>query len=81
MLARTASRARSLRKEPTSAERALWQALRGSGLDGLRFRRQHAINRYVADFACIALKLVIEVDGHVHGDNAGAARHHADRSH
>jgi very-short-patch-repair endonuclease len=74
MLAKSASRVRSLRKEPTSAERALWQALRGSALDGLRFRRQHPIDRYVADFACVSLKLVIEVDGGVHGDDEQVLR-------
>jgi very-short-patch-repair endonuclease len=74
MLARTASRARSLRKNPTAAEQALWRSLRGSALDGLRFRRQHPIDRYVADFACISLKLAIEVDGGVHEVDGRALR-------
>ena len=72
MLARSALRARSLRKDTTPAERELWQALRNGALDGLRFRRQHPIDRYVADFACVSLKLVVEVDGGVHQDDAQA---------
>ncbi len=44
----------------------LWQRLRGSPA-GLRFRKQHPIDPYVADFYCSASRLVIEVDGEVHG--------------
>ena len=61
-------RARELRKRQTHAEATLWQYLRASRLDGLRFRRQHPIDRYFADFACISLKLVIELDGSVHDE-------------
>jgi very-short-patch-repair endonuclease len=68
MLAKTTPLARRLRQNPTKAEQALWRALRGDALDGLRFRRQHPIDRYVADFACVALKLAVEVDGPVHED-------------
>lgn len=60
------ARARDLRKRQTYAEATLWQYLRASRLDGLRFRRQHPIDRYFADFACKALKLVIELDGGAH---------------
>ena len=63
------ARARDLRKRQTHAEALLWQALRASRLDGLRFRRQHPIDRYFADFACISLKLVIELDGGVHDND------------
>jgi very-short-patch-repair endonuclease len=66
MLAKSARRARRLRREPTRAEVALWRALRERAVAGLKFRRQHPIDRYTADFACIQLKLVIEVDGGVH---------------
>jgi very-short-patch-repair endonuclease len=69
MLAKSAELARRLRQEPTTAEQALWRAIRGRALEGLRFRRQHPIDRYVADFACLSLKLAIEVDGGVHGDD------------
>jgi very-short-patch-repair endonuclease len=69
MLAKSAQLARRLRREPTAAERALWRAIRGQALASLRFRRQHPIDRYVADFACLALKLAIEVDGGAHRDD------------
>ncbi|MCW2244120.1 endonuclease domain-containing protein [Azospirillum canadense] len=63
-------RARNLRNEPTDAEEALWRYLRGEQLGGHRFRRQHPIPPYIADFACIEAKLVIEVDGGQHADSA-----------
>jgi very-short-patch-repair endonuclease len=63
------ARARDLRKRQTRAEAILWQHLRASRLDGLRFRRQHPIDRYFADFACVSLKLVIELDGKVHDED------------
>lgn len=63
-------RVSDLRQRQTYAEKKFWQAVRGSRLDGLRFRRQHPIDRYFADFACESLKLVIELDGKVHdGDD------------
>jgi very-short-patch-repair endonuclease len=69
MLAKSTALARRLRREPTLAERTLWRALRRGALDGLHMRRQHPIDGYVADFACVALKLAIEVDGGVHTDD------------
>ena len=59
-------RARVLRNEPTDCERKLWQFLRMRQLSGFRFRRQVPIGRYIADFACIEAKLVVEVDGGQH---------------
>jgi very-short-patch-repair endonuclease len=50
----------------TPAERVLWQAIRGGKLGGFRFRRQHAVETYIADFYCREAGLVIEVDGSVH---------------
>ena len=50
----------------TNVERLLWQALRGKQLNGYRFRRQHPIGKYIADFACIAQRIVIELDGGQH---------------
>ncbi|MDP1528387.1 MAG: DUF559 domain-containing protein [Rhodoferax sp.] len=61
-------RARDLRQRQTRAEATLWQYLRASRLDGIRFRRQHPIDRYFADFACESLKLVIELDGRIHDE-------------
>jgi very-short-patch-repair endonuclease len=58
--------ARELRRELTPAEHALWAALRGRRLGGLRFRCQHPVGPFVLDFCCPAAKLVIEVDGAVH---------------
>ena len=60
------SRARSLRRGLTDVERILWRALRDKQLGGHRFRRQHPIGRYIADFVCIEQKLVIELDGSQH---------------
>ena len=57
--------ARKNRKEMTASESALWDALRHE-LQGYRFRRQHAIGDYIADFVCLEAKLVIEVDGGYH---------------
>lgn len=59
-------RARGLRKTSGLAERRIWILLRDGRCDGLKFRRQHPIGRYYADFACESLRLVIELDGGVH---------------
>ena len=59
-------RARELRKEQTSAEKILWEILRNSNFLNLKFRRQHNIGRYIADFYCHDKLLVIELDGSVH---------------
>jgi very-short-patch-repair endonuclease len=64
----TTSRARSLRSGMTDVERLLWQAIRGKQVNANRFRRQHPIGPYIADFACIEQKLVIELDGGQHQD-------------
>jgi very-short-patch-repair endonuclease len=58
--------ARGLRQRETHAEKLLWKALRGGRSDGLKFRRQHPVGRYFADFACEPLRLAIELDGGVH---------------
>jgi methionine--tRNA ligase beta chain len=54
------------RSKPTDAEIALWEMLRGKQLDGYKFRRQHIIGNYIADFVCLSVKLIIEVDGLIH---------------
>ena len=59
-------RARELRQEATPAEQVLWNALRAGRLDGLKFRRQHPVGRFVLDLYCAAHRLCIEVDGAVH---------------
>ena len=53
----------------TDAERRLWSRLRAHRLDGYKFRRQYPIGQYIADFACRAEHLVIEVDGGGHGED------------
>ena len=62
----TLQSARRMRREPTKAEAALWRALRGRRLAGLKFRRQHPVGRFILDFYCAEHKLVVEVDGKVH---------------
>ncbi len=58
-------RARELRRKPTPAEALLWSRLRRRQL-GVRFRRQHAIDRFIVDFYCAEARLIVEVDGDVH---------------
>ncbi len=58
--------ARKLRKEPTPAESKLWAYLRGNKLNGVNFRRQHAIGNYIPDFCSPKAKLIIELDGSQH---------------
>lgn len=58
--------ARHLRKTMTAAEQALWRNLRDRQLEGHRFRRQVPIGRYIVDFACLDMGLVVEVDGGQH---------------
>ena len=62
----TVEYARMLRKQMTYAESLLWQRLRKKSLDGFRFRRQHPIGPYIADFFCNEAALVVEVDGGIH---------------
>lgn len=58
--------ARQLRKNATDAEKLLWSLLRNRQLEGLKFRRQHPIGEYIADFCSVENKLVIELDGGHH---------------
>ncbi len=61
--------AEELRQQMTPAEKKLWKHLKGKQLAGLKFRRQHAMGAYIADFYCHSKKLVIEVDGKYHEDD------------
>jgi very-short-patch-repair endonuclease len=63
-------RARELRQFATGAERVLWLHLRNRQLEGCKFRRQAPIGRFIADFACLERKLVIELDGGQHAEQA-----------
>ena len=58
--------AQNNRKSMTPSEERLWNALRHSAC-GYKFRRQHAIDDFIADFACLEKQLVVEVDGAYHG--------------
>ena len=58
--------AKDLRKSMTDAERALWQRLKARQLDGLKFRRQEQIGRFIADFVCFERGIIIEADGGQH---------------
>ena len=64
--AATQEYAKELRNRTTEAEQKLWSLLRNRQLKGKKFRRQHAIANYVADFYCNESKLVIELDGNFH---------------
>lgn len=59
--------AKELRNNPTQAEQILWEYLKNKQL-GAKFRRQHPISNYIADFYCHKLRLVIEIDGDYHAD-------------
>ncbi len=62
-------RARNLRKTMSDGERKLWRALRAKQIEGLRFRRQHPIGRYIVDFVCLERRLIVEVDGGHHTED------------
>lgn len=62
-----ANKRKALKDNPTAAENILWQELRNQQL-GVKFRRQHVIGRFIADFVCIPKKLIIEVDGEIHNE-------------
>jgi very-short-patch-repair endonuclease len=66
--------ARDLRRKQTDAEHRLWHQLRARRFMGLRFRRQHPIGPYYADFACLELRLVVELDGGQHNSESGHRR-------
>ncbi len=59
-------RSRSLRRDMTKTERALWDALRNRTLENWKFVRQHPIGPYFADFVCRRAKLIVELDGEGH---------------
>lgn len=69
--AKLQDRARELRNQSTDAERHLWQHLRGKQIAGYRFRRQVPIAGFIADFACLEAKVIVELDGGQHAHNVG----------
>jgi len=64
--AQTVVKARRLRSPLTGSEQVLWEALRDSRLQGIKFRRQHPFGPYVLDFFCVKAQLAVELDGGVH---------------
>jgi very-short-patch-repair endonuclease len=59
-------KAKELRKNMTYAEKLLWNKLKNKQICNLRFRRQHPITNFIADFYCHTARLVIEIDGEIH---------------
>ena len=62
------ARAKQLRKSQTNAEAILWSQLRGRQTAGRKFRRQVPLLGYIADFACLEAKLIVELDGGQHAE-------------
>ena len=56
-----------MRRESAPAEKILWTCLRDRQLNGFKFRRQHVVGAYVADFYCHECQLIVELDGDSHG--------------
>ncbi|MBI3701361.1 MAG: endonuclease domain-containing protein [Afipia sp.] len=69
----TRGNARRLRRDSTDAERLMWKELRAHRLDGASFRRQTPIGPYIVDFVCHAARLIVEIDGGQHFEDAGLA--------
>ena len=73
MTGRLIGYAKELRIRSTDAERLLWRHLRAKRMDGLKFRRQHPMGKYIVDFVCLEEKIVIELDGGQHTEPAAEA--------
>ena len=71
-------RAEAMRKNPTEAEKVLWEALRAKGL-GVKFRQQHIIEDFIVDFYCNEYKVTVEVDGGYHNEE-GQMKSDAERT-
>ena len=69
------SKSRELRRDCSNAEKICWDLIRDRRISGVKFRRQHPIGRYFADFACVSKKLVIEIDGEHHAFQVEADAH------
>jgi len=66
--------ARTLRRNANGAERRLWQGLRREQVAGFRFRRQVILDGFIADFACLDARILVEVDGATHSTDEQIAR-------
>jgi very-short-patch-repair endonuclease len=67
-------RRRELRHKLTSAEAVLWLSLKDGKLEGRKFRRQHSIGPFIADFFCPECRVIVELDGAGHMSEEGAER-------
>jgi very-short-patch-repair endonuclease len=65
--------ARALRRNATEAEQSIWRLLRDRRLAGIKFRRQAPVGPFIADFAAIEHRLIVELDGGQHADSASDA--------
>jgi very-short-patch-repair endonuclease len=61
--------AKGLRTNQTDAEWRLWACVRGGRLDGLKFKRQVPLDRYILDFVCLEARLIVELDGEQHAES------------
>lgn len=69
ILKQSVLRAKKLRGNATLPEQKLWLFLRKSQLNGLKFRRQQPIGKYIVDFLCCSKKIIIELDGGQHNEH------------
>jgi len=75
----SSERARDLRRLATEAGRKLWRLLRNRQIDGIKFRRQRPIGRYIVDFVALERNLIVELDGGQHATSTGADRARTER--
>ena len=73
-IGKTNPHARRLRREATDAERRLWSHLRNRRLGGFKFKQQETIGPFIADFACVECRLIVEADGGQHAPEGDARR-------
>lgn len=66
--------AAQLRRDRTDAEEKFWQAVRNRQVDGFKFRFQHSLLPYIADFACLEAMMIVEIDGGQHSEKRDAKR-------
>lgn len=69
--------ARNLRHNQTDAEQVMWHHLKARRFMNLKFRRQHPVGPFIADFACLEARLIVEIDGGQHSENARDASRNA----
>jgi very-short-patch-repair endonuclease len=74
LISNVLNNSRRLRREQTEVEKRLWARLRARQLCGAKFRRQHPIGRFIADFCCLEARLVVELDGGQHAVQKEADR-------